>query len=72
MRSTTATSSSARRALVVTLRDEDADELRRRAGDADDLDPALAARLPHAGIWRDSSRSRPTCAHAAPCSTDAS
>ncbi len=38
--------------LVVTLRDEDADELRRRAGDADDLDPALAARLPHAGIWR--------------------
>ena len=38
--------------LVVTLRDEDADELRRRAGDADDLDPALTARLPHADIWR--------------------
>jgi hypothetical protein len=39
-------------ALVMTLRDADADELRRRAGDADDLDPALAARLPHAGVWR--------------------
>jgi hypothetical protein len=38
--------------LLVTLRDEDADELRRRAGEADDLDPALAARLPHADIWR--------------------
>ena len=34
--------------LVTSLRDADADELRRRAGDADDLDPALAARLPHA------------------------
>ena len=38
--------------LVITLRDADADELRRRAGAADDLDPALAARLPHAGVWR--------------------
>ncbi len=38
--------------LVITLRDEDADELRRRAGNADDLDPALAARLPHADVWR--------------------
>jgi CHAD domain-containing protein len=38
--------------LVTTLRDADADELRRRAGGADDLDPALAARLPHAGVWR--------------------
>ena len=38
--------------LVVTLRDEDADELRRRAGAADDLDAALAARLPHADVWR--------------------
>jgi hypothetical protein len=39
-------------ALVSELRDADADELRRRAGDAPDLDPALAARLPHAGAWR--------------------
>ena len=38
--------------LVVSLRDEDADELLRRAGGADDLDPALAARLPHADVWR--------------------
>ena len=38
--------------LVTTLRDADADELLRRAGDAEDLDPALAARLPHAGVWR--------------------
>jgi hypothetical protein len=38
--------------LVTTLRDADAEELRRRAGDAEDLDPALAARLPHAGVWR--------------------
>ncbi len=38
--------------LVTTLRDADAEELRRRAGDADDLDPALAARLPHADAWR--------------------
>lgn len=39
-------------ALVAELRDADADELRRRAGDAPDLDPALAARLPHADSWR--------------------
>jgi hypothetical protein len=38
-------------ALVAELRDADADELRRRAGDAPDLDPALAARLPHAAAW---------------------
>jgi hypothetical protein len=39
-------------ALVAELRDADADELRHRAGDAPDLDPALAARLPHADAWR--------------------
>ncbi len=39
-------------ALVAELRDADADELRLRAGDAPDLDPALAARLPHADAWR--------------------
>ena len=39
-------------ALVSELRDSDADELRRRAGDAPDLDPALAARLPHSDSWR--------------------
>jgi hypothetical protein len=39
-------------ALVSALRDEDADELRLRAGDAPDLDPALAARLPHGDTWR--------------------
>ena len=38
--------------LVDTLRDEDAAELRRRAGDAPDLDPALASRLPHSDSWR--------------------
>jgi hypothetical protein len=38
--------------LVETLRDEDAAELRRRAGDAPDLDPALASRLPHSDSWR--------------------
>jgi hypothetical protein len=38
--------------LVAELRDSDADELRRRAGDARDLDPALAARLPHGDTWR--------------------
>ncbi|MCU0258546.1 MAG: CHAD domain-containing protein [Solirubrobacteraceae bacterium] len=38
-------------ALVLELRDADADELRRRAGDAMDLDPALAARLPHGSAW---------------------
>ncbi len=39
-------------ALVAELRDSDAVELRRRAGDAPDLDPALAARLPHGDSWR--------------------
>ncbi len=39
-------------ALVASLRDDDADELRRRAGDAPDLDPSLAARLPHGDSWR--------------------
>ena len=38
--------------LVDTLRDEDAAELRSRAGDAPDLDPALASRLPHSDSWR--------------------
>jgi hypothetical protein len=38
-------------ALVLELRDADAAELRRRAGDAPDLDPALAARLPHGEAW---------------------
>ena len=38
--------------LVHTLRDEDAAELRRRAGDAPDVDPALASRLPHSDSWR--------------------
>ena len=40
------------RELAAALRDADAAELRRRAGDADDLDPALAGRLPHAANWR--------------------
>jgi hypothetical protein len=39
-------------ALVTELRDADAHELRLRAGDADDLDPALAAKLPHGDAWR--------------------
>ncbi len=39
-------------ALVAELRDADADELRLRAGDAPDLDPELAAKLPHAHAWR--------------------
>lgn len=39
-------------ALVDALREEDAAELRRRAGDAPDLDPALASRLPHSASWR--------------------
>ena len=39
-------------ALVSQLRDADARDLLHRAGDAPDLDPALAARLPHAGAWR--------------------
>lgn len=39
-------------ALVAELRDGDAAELRLRAGDAADLDPALAAKLPHAESWR--------------------
>ena len=39
-------------ALVAQLRDADADELRLRAGDAPDLDPSLAAKLPHADAWR--------------------
>lgn len=38
--------------LVAELCDADAGELCRRAGDADDLDPALAARLPHGEAWR--------------------
>lgn len=38
--------------LVAELRDADARELLHRAGDAPDLDPSLAAKLPHAGSWR--------------------
>jgi hypothetical protein len=34
------------------LRDADADAVRRRAGEADDLDPALAARAPHRTSYR--------------------
>ncbi len=49
----TATSSSrAWRRSSRELRDADADELRLRAGDAPDLDPSLAAKLPHAQAWR--------------------
>ncbi|HVP03114.1 MAG TPA: CHAD domain-containing protein [Solirubrobacteraceae bacterium] len=40
------------RELAATLRDADTEEVERRAGDADDLDPALAGRLPHADAWR--------------------
>ncbi len=39
-------------ALAASLRDSDAAELGGRAGDADDLDPALAARLPHSDAWQ--------------------
>ncbi|CAB4920085.1 unannotated protein [freshwater metagenome] len=39
-------------ALVAELRDADTRELLRRAGAASDLDPALAADLPHADDWR--------------------
>jgi hypothetical protein len=38
--------------LVDDLRAHDAAELRRRAADAADLDPALAAGAPHAGAYR--------------------
>lgn len=38
-------------ALAASLRASDTAELGRRAGDADDLDPALAARLPHSDAW---------------------
>ena len=34
------------------LRDEDAEQVRSRAGDADDLDPELAARAPHRTTYR--------------------
>jgi len=34
------------------LRAEDAEQVRRRAGDADDLDPELAARAPHRTTYR--------------------
>jgi hypothetical protein len=34
------------------LRDSDADAVRKRAGEADDLDPALAARAPHRTSYR--------------------
>jgi hypothetical protein len=39
-------------ALVDDLRAHDAAELRRRAGDAEDLDPALTAHAPHAEAYR--------------------
>ncbi|MCD6726432.1 MAG: CHAD domain-containing protein [Solirubrobacteraceae bacterium] len=39
-------------ALALELRDADAAELRSRAGDAPDLDPQLAVRLPHGDSWR--------------------
>ena len=45
-------------ALVAELRDADAGELRLRAGDAPDLDPALAARLPHARRLARAARAR--------------
>jgi hypothetical protein len=38
--------------LVDDLRAHDAAELRRRAGDAEDLDPALAAGAPHGDAYR--------------------
>jgi hypothetical protein len=37
---------------LTQLRDADADAVRKRAGDADDLDPALAARAPHRTSYR--------------------
>jgi hypothetical protein len=39
-------------ALVEELRGGAALELRARAGDAEDLDPALVGDLPHAAAWR--------------------
>jgi CHAD domain-containing protein len=39
-------------ALLDEVRARDAAELRRAAGDADDLDPALAARTPHRAAYR--------------------
>jgi CHAD domain len=39
-------------ALIDRTREADAYEVRRRAGDAEDLDPALAAGAPSADIWR--------------------
>ena len=39
-------------AISADLRDADADAVRRRAGEADDLDPALAARAPHRTSYR--------------------
>jgi hypothetical protein len=38
--------------LIAELRARDAADLRRAAGDADDLDPALAARTPHRAAYR--------------------
>jgi hypothetical protein len=40
------------RELAASLRDADTEELGRRAGAADDLDPVLAARLPHSDSWQ--------------------
>jgi hypothetical protein len=37
---------------LAALRDDDAGELRRLAGDADDLDPSFAARAPHRRAYR--------------------
>jgi hypothetical protein len=39
-------------ALIEELRAADAAVVRAAAGDAEDLDPALSARAPHAGAWR--------------------
>lgn len=39
-------------ALIERTREADAFEVRRRAGDAEDLDPALAAGAPSADVWR--------------------
>jgi hypothetical protein len=38
--------------LIEHTRDKDAQTVRERAGDADDLDPGLSARAPHATAWR--------------------